>query len=193
MSWHRDPELFICHWSSTIGWKIYRIKKKYNVPLLSREISDGEELNFDKHLSTGTNKESDYDTLKSYLAKTRNEKILKFINCQGLVAYWNKKTRQASWATQVEDVTLIVNSLPAGNITNPSDIKLAEKRAAEEKISKFVAEISSLKEMFINEVTYLHGKLNQEKNDREALQTQVLDLTAKLKECCGAGGGIDGV
>ncbi|KAI3957045.1 hypothetical protein MKW92_006145, partial [Papaver armeniacum] len=116
-----------------------------------------------------------------------------------------------SWS-RVEEDDSIIYSLPG--ITNHSEAMLAEKQAVEKnmselvaqnsvlreklkeqlnrekKLSELIAEISTLKDKLNNEVTNLQEQLNQEKNDRKALQTQVLDLTVKLEECRGVGGGI---
>ncbi|MCL7051561.1 hypothetical protein MKW94_024848 [Papaver nudicaule] len=177
MSWYTNPTLFLyCH-GSTRSFHICRIVQKYNVPLFSDDFKNGEKLDFSRHLSLGCNKESDYDALKSWLDETAP--ITKYVNCQGLVVYWDYRNTVGTWS-RVEEDESIFYSLPG--ITNPSDTKLAEKQADKEKISELAADISSLK----NIVTYLHDQLKIEKFDRQA---QVSYLTAKLEECRGAGGG----
>ncbi|KAI3842611.1 hypothetical protein MKX03_027275 [Papaver bracteatum] len=304
MSWYTDPQLFMCYLGGSYGYYVYRVIKKYDVPLVNGDLTSGERLDFSKHLSLGNNKESDYDALKSCLAKNVTGppyyENVKFVNCQGLVGHWDNNKRSGIWSTQVEELTSIINSLP-GIVINPCDTKLAEKlqalekknseliegnsnlqeqlnqeksaklslekkvldltaeleecrwngdtipdhwvpfenldvmtfprashllaimegpnkptfveehdsifyslpgitnpfdtvlgeklQAVEKRVSELVAEVSSLKENLNNEVTKLQEQLNQEKNDKKALLTQVLNLTAKLEECCGAGGG----
>ncbi|KAI3983043.1 hypothetical protein MKX01_035324, partial [Papaver californicum] len=177
MSWYTNPKLFLyCH-GSRRRYHIYRIVQKHNVPLLAGDFKNGERLDFSKHLSLGNNKESDYDALKSWLDEI-GPTITRYVNCQGLVVYWDNRSSTGSWS-RVEENESIFYSLPG--IINPNEIILAEKRADEEKMSELVAEISSLKDKLNN----LQEQLNQEKNDRQA---QVSDLTAKLEECRGAGG-----
>ncbi|KAI3957043.1 hypothetical protein MKW92_006143 [Papaver armeniacum] len=154
MSWYRDPQLFLrCK-----GWKhmyhIYRIEKKYNVPLFSHDFKISTLVDFSRHLSLGYNQESDYDALKSWF---REYGLHKYVNCQGLVIYRNYGDYPSTWS-RVEEHDSIFYSLPG--IINPYEIKLAEKQADEKKIS---AEISRLQD----KVTYL--------------QAQVSDLSAKFK------------
>ncbi|KAI3977112.1 hypothetical protein MKX01_042802 [Papaver californicum] len=191
MSWYIDPQLFLRYNVSKRKYYIYRIQKKYNVPLSHGDIMKIEKLEFSKHLSLGSNQESDYDALKHWLNESCH---YKFVNCQGLVAYRGNVDCPGTWA-RVEEDDSIFYSLPG--IINPSEIKLAEKRDVEIKISELLTEISSLKDKLDyevtklkSEVTYLQEQLNREKNDREA---QVSDLTTKLEECRGVGGSIDGV
>lgn len=181
MSWYRDPELFISYWGWSYGYGIDRIEKKYDVPLVKGDYTCVDELDFYEHLFLGNNKESDYNALKSFLARNvdfaeSSFENVRLVNCQGLVAQWDNKRKSLFW-TQVEELTSIINSLPG--IINPSDESvLDEEPTLEEKNSELLAENSILKE-----------QLKQEKIDKQALQTQVLELTAKLQESRGAGGG----
>ncbi|KAI3957044.1 hypothetical protein MKW92_006144, partial [Papaver armeniacum] len=166
MSWYTNPKLFLyCH-GSRRRYHIYRIVQKYNVPLLAADFKNGEKLDFSKHLSLGNNKESDYDALKSWLDEI-GPIITKYVNCQGLVVYWDNRSSTGSWSRVEEDDSIFYN-LPG--IINPYGIKLAEKQADEKRISELVAEISSLKDMMHN------------------LQDQVFELTEKLDEYRRAGG-----
>ncbi|MCL7051737.1 hypothetical protein MKW94_020117 [Papaver nudicaule] len=146
MSWHSDPQLFMFHLGTNynVEFRINRIVKKYNVPLVTQDFRGLEELNFSRHLSLGNNfnKESDYDALKAILVKNSyqvNKKKMMEVNCQGLN-------------------------------------------------SELVAENSLLKQNSAKEVTNLQEQ-NHEKNAKQALEKQVLELTTKLEECRGAGSG----
>ncbi|MCL7051740.1 hypothetical protein MKW94_020120 [Papaver nudicaule] len=177
MSWYTNPKLFLyCH-GSTRSFHICRIVQKYNVPLFSDDFKNGEKLDFSRHLSLGCNKESDYDALRSWLDETAP--ITKYVNCQGLVVHWDYRNTVGTWSRVEEDDSIFYS---VTGITNPSDTRLAEKKADKKKISELDEDISSLK----NIVTYLHDQLKQEKFDRQA---QVSYLTAKLEEFRGAGGG----
>ncbi|MCL7027433.1 hypothetical protein MKW94_030687 [Papaver nudicaule] len=100
-----------------------------------------------------------------------------------LVVYWDHKKNLGVWSTQVEELTSIVKSLPTPE-------KLAEKlQLVRERNSELVAEITLLKDRQNNEVTNLQNLLNEEKNSKQASEKIVHDLTAKLEECRGAGGG----
>lgn len=211
MSWYTDPTLFIYHWDSSYGYWVSRITKKYNVPLTEGDVVLQEKLDFSKHLYLGNNKESDYDALKSSLAENSfelNSQNVKYVNCQGLVVYWNFSQPESGIWSRVDENDSDFYSLP-GIIT----VKLAEQ-VVERKISELVAEIFSLNDELINEVTNLKEQLNQEKNDRHAQisnlvelnsevtylqeqlnqekndrQAQVFNLTMKLQKCCCCAGG----
>ncbi|MCL7037365.1 hypothetical protein MKW94_029166 [Papaver nudicaule] len=177
MSWYRDPELFIYYWDSSYGYGIGRIRKSYNTPLGGGDITYEEgQLNFSKHLSLGNNSESDYAALKSHLLKNADvvtHENVKYVNCQGLVVNCSYQKSPGTWS-RVEELNSIFYSLPG--IINPS----------EKKDLELVAEISLLKEKLKNEVTNLQDQLIQEKNAKQALQTQVLELKAKLEESRGS-------
>ncbi|KAI3842617.1 hypothetical protein MKX03_027281 [Papaver bracteatum] len=181
MSWYADPELFLCFWGSSRGYFIDRIVKKYNVPLQAGDVKYAAELDFSKHLSLGNNKESDYDALKSSLAKILPPNT-KLVNCQGLVVLWDNTKLSGTWS-RIEEYDSSFYSLPG--IQNPSEAVLDEKQSVEKKISELVAENSRLNSEIIN----LQEQLNKEKNAKQELEKQVVDLTKKLEECCGAAGG----
>ncbi|KAI3904934.1 hypothetical protein MKW92_009904 [Papaver armeniacum] len=165
MSWYRDPKLFLRYRASIERFYIHRIMKKYNVPLYKEYFDTSEVLDFSRHLSLGHNQESNYDALKSWL-----KKITALLSILG------------TWS-RVEENDSVFYSLPG--IFSPYEIKLAEKRADERKISDLKDKLDYEVTKFNSEVTYLQEQLNQEKNDRQA---QVSDLTTKLEECCDTGG-----
>ncbi|MCL7042486.1 hypothetical protein MKW94_028646, partial [Papaver nudicaule] len=202
MSWYTDPELFLYHWDTC---SIVRITKKYNVPLVNKDIKDVGDLDFSKHLSLGDNEESDYDALKSILTKNSfraNPKKLMYVNCQGLVVYLDYLRGTGTWSRE-EEIDSVINSLPAIGI-NPFATLLAEKLQAVEK-KNLELEKENYRLIDDNKLDYerhcelvaensnLQEQLNQEKNDRQALEKLVLDLTSKLKECRGAGSGLSDV
>ncbi|KAI3994706.1 hypothetical protein MKX01_002322 [Papaver californicum] len=157
MSWHTDPELFMYYWNPSYGYGIGRIKKKYNDYLQHGDITYEEgQLNFSRHLCLGNNKETDYAALKNILATNADvisfENVM-YVNCQGLVVHCSYKTYASGRWSYIPGIT-------------PFDALLAGEKNAD-----LVAENSILKE-----------QLNQEKNAKQALQKQVLDLTTKLQE-----------
>ncbi|MCL7051738.1 hypothetical protein MKW94_020118 [Papaver nudicaule] len=173
MSWYRDPQLFINCRGSDRKYFIDRIVKMYNVPLSQGDNTGPENLDFSKHLFLGDNKESDYDAFKSSLAEIVNP-ITKFVNCLGFVVTWDETKKIGTWS-RVEENDSIFYSLPG--VINPHATASLEK-----KISELEDENLVLKE-----------KLNQEKKAKQALETQVSELTAKLEECRGAGSGSEDV
>ncbi|KAI3904935.1 hypothetical protein MKW92_009905, partial [Papaver armeniacum] len=175
MSWYRDPQLFLRCKGPKHRYYIYRIEKKYGVPLFSKDFKVSALADFSRDLSLGNNQETDYDAFKSWFIDGGGTK---YVNCQGLVIYYNwlgDCPGLGTWSRVKEDDSIFY-SLPG--ISNPSRTKLAEKRDYEKKISELVTEISNLQDI----VTYLHEQQKQEKNDRQSLEKQVLDLTTKLEE-----------
>ncbi|KAI3938864.1 hypothetical protein MKW92_012487 [Papaver armeniacum] len=183
MSWYRDPKLFLTYRASIERFYINRIMKKYNVPLYKEYFDTLAVLDFSRHLSLGHNQESDYDALKSWFKEDYG--VTKYVNCQGLVIYWiNYSDFSLGTWSRVEENDSVFYSLPG--IFNPYEIKLAEKRADERKISDLKDKLDYEVTKFNSEVTYLQEQLNQEKIDRQA---QVSNLTTKLEECCDTGSG----
>ncbi|KAI3842612.1 hypothetical protein MKX03_027276 [Papaver bracteatum] len=183
MSWYRDPKLFLRCKGSEHRFHINRIDKKYNVPLYGGDFNNSAVIDFSRHLSLGHNQESDYEALKSWL--NEDGKVTKYVNCQGLVIYriCYSDCNIGTWS-RVEENDSTFYSLPG--IMNPYEIKLAEKRADEKKISDLEDKLDYEVTKLNSEVTYLQEQLNQEKNDRQA---QVSNLTTKLEVFSGARGG----
>ncbi|KAI3938865.1 hypothetical protein MKW92_012488 [Papaver armeniacum] len=186
MSWYRDPKLFLRCKGSKHRFHVYRIEKKYSVPLYRGDFGTSVVLDFSRHLSLGHNRETDYDALKSWL--NEDGSVTKYVNCQGLVIYWiNYSDCSFGTWSRVEEKDSVFYSLPG--IFNPYEIKLAE----EKKVSELIALIPSLKDKLNyevtrlnSEVTYIQEQLNMEKKDTQA---PVSDLTTKFEESCGAGAG----
>ncbi|KAI3842613.1 hypothetical protein MKX03_027277 [Papaver bracteatum] len=124
-----------------------------------------------RHLSLGNNQESDYDGLKSWL--NEDGVVTKYVNRQGLMI--TGSAIENDWTSY---------TLPG--IINRYEIKLADKRADEKKISDLQDKLEYEVTKLNSEVTYLQEQLNQEKNYRQA---QVYDFTTKLEELSGARGG----
>lgn len=84
MSFFSDPELYL-GWGRQMGYKFYifRVQTKPGYPFVSGEFCDYEVLDFSKHLSLPHNKETDFESLFSYLSK-----MDMFVNCQGIVINW---------------------------------------------------------------------------------------------------------
>ncbi|RZC85446.1 hypothetical protein C5167_041629 [Papaver somniferum] len=175
MSWYGNPNCFLRCKGPKHRFHIYKIQKKFSVPLNSGDFDTSAVLDFSRHLSLGHNQESDYDVLKSWL--NADGCVNKYVNCQGLVIYRNYGDSPSTWSRVEENDSTFYN-LPG--ITNPYEIKLAKKRADEKKISDLQDKLDYEVTKLNSEVTYLQEKLNQEKNDRQA---QVSDLPTKLEEC----------
>lgn len=217
MSWYRDPQLFIYKEHDNLFYVARIIQEYSNIPMSGFNTSH-ERLDFSKHLSTGDNKESDFDAFKSSFPSSTT--LAKFINNQGLVINWNGKV--GTWSHEGENMPFY--SLPGISKKESVTELLADKQALEEKISSlelsnsnFQKRVSELEEgnsilkaevqrerdaktAFING---LNGEKSHQKHEEllarlaglEAhLEKQILGVSSKLEGCCGAedGSAVEG-
>ncbi|KAI3898941.1 hypothetical protein MKW92_040315, partial [Papaver armeniacum] len=131
MSWYSDPQLFIYSYAY-----VHRVRKEFGInPVVTNDIinNEHENLNFSKHLSLGTNKESDYN---AFNASFPSSGITKFINSQGLVINWDGAEQTGYWSREEQNSHFW--NLPG--ITKQKSVgKSVTEQALEERVSALEA------------------------------------------------------
>ncbi|XP_026429648.1 uncharacterized protein LOC113326058 [Papaver somniferum] len=198
MSWYRDPQLFIYY--KFPHFRVCWVNKELNkgAEISDDHISDREFYHFPKHLCLGSNKESDYAEFFSDL-KIQHENIKdRMINCQGWEANrpYNFKYYYLTRADLDKPFYRLPAYLPAWfkiQEQQKAEIQTLKKQVLEQEAMNFTLKNREDKwtadiDMATKEISDLQEQLEREKNDKQALEKKILELSAKLEKSCGCVG-----
>ncbi|RZC91480.1 hypothetical protein C5167_027546 [Papaver somniferum] len=159
------------------------VQTKPGCPFLEGDFHNNEVLNFSRHLSLPHNKQSDFEPLFAYLKKNDI-----FVNCRGLVINWFPRTvryryRSYSWSPELLNLSSYgIHALDAQQ-DNQSDELMndpdnADKLQALEKTEHLNQEKND-KQALEKTVSHPHEQLNQ---DKQALEKSISDLHEQLNQ-----------